>query len=47
MYETFDKILINNTDDKMEKRLKTLEKSGLINTYAADNILNDIVSVLN
>ena len=46
MYETFDKVLIQNIDDKKEERLKVLEESGLLNNYAAKNILEDIEETL-
>ena len=46
MYETFDKVLIQNIDDKKEERLRVLEETGLLNNYAAKNILQDLESVL-
>ena len=43
MYETFDQVLIKNEDPLKEKRLKVLEDSGLLNNYAAKNIMEDIL----
>ena len=47
MYKIFDEILVNNIDEKKEARLKALKKSELLNNYAAENILNDIINILN
>ena len=47
MFKTFDKVLIQNIDDKKEERLKVLEETGLLNNYAAKNILEDIKKTFN
>ena len=46
MYETFDKVLIQNQDDKKEYRHKVLKESGLTDNYAAKNIMEDIEKVI-
>ena len=46
MYEHFENVLIKEDDILKEKRLKVLKESGLLDNYAAKNILHDIETFL-
>ncbi len=46
LYYMFDKILINNNDDRKDERLSVLKDLKLLDNYAAENIINDLKSTL-